>query len=198
MYNWKASWATFPDGKHYYFRSRWEYVFAQYLQNLKEKGVAKEWWYEPRTFWFEGIRRGVCSYKPDFLVDFGQDQRSWYEVKGYMDRRSIVKLKRFLKFYPQERIMVIGKSWFDRYNLNKNIFLNPVYGDWRDNIHKLYAKVPAMKKKEEKDKKIEKVMTEFKEEKLHSGSKKGPVVKDKKQAVAIAMNEAGKSKKGKK
>jgi hypothetical protein len=103
-----------------------------------------------------------------------------------------------VKFYPQERIMVIGKAWFDRYNLNgKNFFLNPIYGDWRDNIYKLYERVPAMKKKE-KNAKIEKVMSEFKEDKLHSGSKKGPVVKDKKQAVAIAMNEAGKSKKGKK
>jgi len=36
-------------------------------------------------------------------------------------------------------------------------------------------------------------MKEFKTGKLHSGSKKGPVVKSRKQAVAIAMSEAGKS-----
>ena len=46
--------------------------------------------------------------------------------------------------------------------------------------------------------KVEKVMREYKEGKLHSGSKKGPVVKSKKQAVAIAMSEAGMSKKSKK
>jgi len=45
--------------------------------------------------------------------------------------------------------------------------------------------------------KVEKVMKEYKEGKLHSGSKKGPVVKSKKQAVAIAMSEAGMSKKKK-
>lgn len=43
--------------------------------------------------------------------------------------------------------------------------------------------------------KVEKVMTEYKQGKLHSGSKSGPVVKSKKQAVAIAMSEAGMSKK---
>lgn len=40
-----------------------------------------------------------------------------------------------------------------------------------------------------------KVMREFKEGKLHSGSKAGPKVKNRKQAIAIAMSEAGKSKK---
>jgi len=38
-------------------------------------------------------------------------------------------------------------------------------------------------------------MGEFKAGELHSGSKTGPVVKSRKQAVAIAMSEAGKKKK---
>lgn len=37
---------------------------------------------------------------------------------------------------------------------------------------------------------MSKVMDEYSEGKLHSGSKKGPVVKDKKQAVAIGLSEA--------
>lgn len=45
------------------------------------------------------------------------------------------------------------------------------------------------------EKKIKKVMHEYKEGKLHSGSRKGPEVKNRKQAVAIALSEARKSKK---
>lgn len=39
-------------------------------------------------------------------------------------------------------------------------------------------------------KKIKRVMREYKEGGLHSGSKKGPVVRNRKQAIAIAMSEA--------
>lgn len=41
--------------------------------------------------------------------------------------------------------------------------------------------------------KMQKVMGEFKRGKLHSGSKKGPQVKDRKQAVAIGLSEARKA-----
>jgi hypothetical protein len=43
-------------------------------------------------------------------------------------------------------------------------------------------------------KKIGKVMHEYKTGMLHTGSKKGPTVTSRKQAIAIALSEAGKSK----
>lgn len=45
--------------------------------------------------------------------------------------------------------------------------------------------------------KVGKVMGEFKSGELHSGSKEGPQVKNKKQAVAIALSEARQAQKGK-
>lgn len=41
--------------------------------------------------------------------------------------------------------------------------------------------------------KVKKVMEEFKEGELHSGSKKGPMVKNRKQAIAIGLSEARKA-----
>ena len=54
-----------------------------------------------------------------------------------------------------------------------------------------HAKDPKPKSKAKA--KMKKVMHEFKEGKLHSGSKKGPEVTNPKQAVAIAYSEAKKA-----
>lgn len=42
--------------------------------------------------------------------------------------------------------------------------------------------------------KVHTVMHEFKHGELHSGSKKGPLVRNRKQAVAIALNQARRGK----
>lgn len=57
---------------------------------------------------------------------------------------------------------------------------------------KKVAKKKVKKKLSKGKSKVEKVMHEFKEGKLHSGSKKGPEVKNRSQAIAIALSESRK------
>lgn len=59
--------------------------------------------------------------------------------------------------------------------------------------HKEHLEKEKKKKKhKKKDGKMEKVMSEYSAGELHSGSKKGPVVKNRKQAIAIGLSEARK------
>ena len=55
-----------------------------------------------------------------------------------------------------------------------------------------------MSKRKIQKKKVARVMREFKKGKLHSGSKKGPKVTSRKQAVAIALSEGRKAARKKK
>lgn len=50
-----------------------------------------------------------------------------------------------------------------------------------------------MGNKGKEQRKVKKVMHEFKEGELHAGSKKGPVVSNPKQAIAIGLSEARKA-----
>jgi carbonic anhydrase len=64
----------------------------------------------------------------------------------------------------------------------------------KDNV-KFVTPHPNFKGVYKKGGKVEKVMHEWKTGKLHSGSKKGPLVKSRKQAIAIALSEAKRAKK---
>lgn len=56
-------------------------------------------------------------------------------------------------------------------------------------------KLSRKAKKPAKRKRMHEEMTKFAEGKLHSGAKKGPVVSNRKQAIAIGMSQAGMSRK---
>jgi hypothetical protein len=58
-------------------------------------------------------------------------------------------------------------------------------------------KMRKMSVKKKTEKKIKKVIREFDRGELHSGSKTGPIVKNKKQALAIGYSEARRKKKKK-
>ena len=58
---------------------------------------------------------------------------------------------------------------------------------------KLTKKAP----KSAKNARMKEEMHKFKGGKMHSGSKKGPLVKDRKQAIAIGLSESGQSKRDK-
>lgn len=51
----------------------------------------------------KGVSRGNISYTPDFLAKCPEGWgESWIEVKGYLDKDSRIKLKRFKRYYPKE------------------------------------------------------------------------------------------------
>lgn len=77
-----------------YFRSRAEANFARYLKHI---GIKYE--YEKKHFFFEGLRRGCVSYTPDFYIE---KEDRFIEFKGWLDPKSITKLKRFKKYFPIE------------------------------------------------------------------------------------------------
>ena len=97
-------------GRRIYFRSLWEWRVAKHLQMLKDLGIILEWEHEPKTFWFLAIKRGVRSYLPDFRVTKPDGSHYWIEVKGHLDRKSVTKLKRMAKYYPEEVIELWGKD----------------------------------------------------------------------------------------
>lgn len=85
-------------------RSNWEANFARVLT---VHGI--KWDFEPRLFSFP-IKRGTKAYMPDFYLT---ETDEWVEVKGWMDDKSRIKIKRFKKYYPDDfakLTMVLGKG----------------------------------------------------------------------------------------
>ena len=78
-----------------------EYSFALLLDAIKECGRIVSWQYEPKTFWFDNIKRGTVSYKPDFLATWDNGNETWYEVKrGRVTQKDITKWRRMSLNYP--------------------------------------------------------------------------------------------------
>ena len=102
-----------------YVRSRWEANYARYLNWLIEQEEIQSWEYEPDTFEFEEIKRGVRFYTPDFKITNPDGSVEYHEIKGYMDDKSRVKLKRMGKYFPGIKIVVIDGDAY--YSLAKDV-----------------------------------------------------------------------------
>jgi hypothetical protein len=97
---------TYTEGRKFYsekadmyFRSNWEIELAE---RLIELGIAFE--YEPKRFYFRAERE---SYLPDFYLP---EYNCWIEVKGYMDNRSLKRVKLFKKYYRDTPFFLYEKE----------------------------------------------------------------------------------------
>ncbi|WP_197074534.1 hypothetical protein [Geobacillus kaustophilus] len=66
---------------------------------LAELGI--EFLYEPKRFHFRAERE---SYLPDFYLP---EFNCWIEVKGYMDKRSLRRIKLFRKYYGKQYAFIL-------------------------------------------------------------------------------------------
>jgi hypothetical protein len=98
-----------PDLGGICFRSAWEANIARVLNFMKGRGLIADWKYEPQRFDFP-IKRGTNSYLPDFKVINKDGTHHWWEVKGHQARRGMTAIKRFRKYYPDERLTVIDEK----------------------------------------------------------------------------------------
>lgn len=101
------------NGEVIFFRSLWEANYALYLDFLIKNNHISKWEFEVDTFWFEKIKRGVRSYKPDFKVYDMKGNIVYHEVKGWMDAKSKTKLKRMKLYHPGVEIKLIEKKQYN-------------------------------------------------------------------------------------
>lgn len=98
-------------GKTCYFRSHYEVYYARFLELLKQQNKIWNWEYDSPTFYFEGIKRGVTNTKLDFTVYMSENEPPTYvEVKGDWDNKSLTRIKRFKKYYPELKLALIDNE----------------------------------------------------------------------------------------
>jgi len=97
-----------------FFRSSWEANYARYLNFLVKNNKILKWEYEPDILWFEKIKRGIRSYTPDFKITNIDNTIEYHEVKGWMDKKSKTKLKRTAKYYPNIKMILIDKTYYNK------------------------------------------------------------------------------------
>ena len=113
-------------------RSSWEANFVRVLNIYKI-----DFQFEPTVFSFP-IKRGTRGYTPDFYLT---KTNTWVEIKGYMDDKSKIKLKRFKRYYPKEfenLVCIISKYSSEAKRFLAELEVNNIvyYEDIRDTYGK--------------------------------------------------------------
>jgi hypothetical protein len=90
----------------HFVRSSWEANIARYYKHI---GVAYQ--YEPKIFYFIGVKNGAVNYKPDFYLP---DTDTYIEVKGQMTSVDRTKMKRMKKYHPDVKVQMIGAEEYKR------------------------------------------------------------------------------------
>lgn len=108
-----GTWYELENGNKIWLRSSYEVRTANSLNGL---GIA--WSYEPSRFDLNGFG----TYAPDFLIE----GKIWWEVKGFMRATDKAKLLKFIEFYPEENLRIIGQRDIEKmeYFINNNISLD--------------------------------------------------------------------------
>jgi len=112
-------------------RSNWEANFARIL-----KLYDIDFEFEPTVFAFP-IKRGTKAYTPDFYI---KNKSIWIEVKGFLDDKSKIKLKRFKRYYEKEfnnLVFVISKFNTDAKDYAKQLGIKNVI--FYEDIRSFYA-----------------------------------------------------------
>ena len=99
------------DGQRCYFRSRWEANYARYLGFYEPPETLRSGSTSQRH---SGLRlpRGCALFCPDFRVTENDGRVTYHEVKGWMDDRSVTKIKRMRIYHPSVKLIVIEKKGY--------------------------------------------------------------------------------------
>lgn len=123
----KSGWIKKGD-KYLFMRSGWELNYSHYLNEMIKRGRITDWEYEVDTFWFDKIKRGTTSYKPDFKVYLPDGTIEYHEIKGYMDAKSKTKLNRMRIYHPDIKIKLIASKEYKA--IEKFAAVIPNWGRW--------------------------------------------------------------------
>ncbi|HOK67723.1 MAG TPA: DUF1064 domain-containing protein [Anaerohalosphaeraceae bacterium] len=97
------------NGKTY--RSKLEAQFAALLDTYLKLGVIREWHYEPTLHRFENTdsrgKRKDVDYLPDFLVIEPDGSRTWYECKGFITGRDVLKFDLFKSKIKDDKLVLV-------------------------------------------------------------------------------------------